>query len=116
MTKDLYTYQAKIVSVYDGDTVTAEIDLGFHVKVTEKIRLSGINTPELRGSERQEGLKARDELRKWILDKELFINTQKDKKGKYGRYLGTLYLEENGELVNINKRLVDEGFAEYKDY
>lgn len=116
MTKDLYTYQAKIVSVYDGDTVTAEIDLGFHVKVTEKIRLSGIKTPELRGSERQEGLKSRNELRKWILDKELFINTQKDKQGKYGRYLGTLYLEENGELVNINKRLVDEGFAEYKDY
>lgn len=28
---DTYTYKAKIVSVYDGDTVTADIDLGLHV-------------------------------------------------------------------------------------
>ena len=114
----LYTYRAKIVSVYDGDTVTANIDLGFHIWIYgEKLRLARINAPEVRGKEKKAGKKSRDWLRKKILGKIIIIQTTKrkngkDKKGKYGRYIVELYQDEK----NINDQLVKIGLAEYKDY
>lgn len=61
MDKVLYHYKAKIVEVYDGDTCTIDIDLGLHTWIKgEKIRLTRINAPELRGTERTKGLKSRD--------------------------------------------------------
>lgn len=108
----MYEYKAKIVKVYDGDTVTAEIDLGFKVSFTEKIRLYGLNTPEVRGDERSDGLISRDRLRERILDKVVTLKTKKDKKGKYGRYIAEIFLGDE----NINEWLITEGLAERKDY
>lgn len=73
---DLFAYRAKIVKVYDGDTVTADVDLGFHAWVHgEKLRLRRINTPEVRGKERPQGLISRDWLRERVLGKEVLIRT-----------------------------------------
>jgi micrococcal nuclease len=116
MIDSLFHYRATVASVYDGDTITANIDLGFNITIREKIRLQGINTPEVRGSEREEGLRSRDALRAQIDGKEIYLKTEKDKKGKYGRYIGTILQEVDGELVNINQWLVSEGLAEEKDY
>jgi len=113
----MYEYRAKVIKVYDGDTITVELDLGFKIKKEEKIRLIGINTPEVRGEEREQGLISRDRLRELILGKDIIIRTQKDKKGKYGRYLGDItYTCEDGEIYFVNDWLVTEGLAEYKEY
>jgi micrococcal nuclease len=104
-----YCYKATCTSVYDGDTVTLDIQLGFNITMhKQKIRLLGINTPEVRGSERADGLVSRDRLRELIEGKEVIIATHKDKGGKYGRLLATIYLDG----VDINQQLVDEGLAE----
>lgn len=104
----MYEYKAIVRSVYDGDSCRVDLDLGFGVHIyNEQIRLSGINAPEVRGGERPAGILSRDWLRDKILGKEVTIKTIKDKKGKYGRYLGTIYLD--GE--NINKVIVKEGMA-----
>jgi len=118
MNVNLYQYKAFVTKVYDGDTITVEVDLGFKTSVKgEKIRLIRINTPEVRGASREEGLKSRDYLRSLILGKEIILETVKDKKGKYGRYLGEIYFEiEDGEWLNINNHLVDKGLAEFKEY
>ena len=114
----LYHYRAIVQSVYDGDTCTVDIDLGLHSWLHgEKIRLYRINAPEVRGDERQAGLLSRDFLRSQIDGKRVLVQTIKDKKGKYGRYLGEIWIEgSSGELVNMNDRMVSEGFAVYKDY
>ncbi len=104
----MYHYKAKIIDVYDGDTVTALVDLGFLHFQEMKLRLYGINTPELRGEERERGLAARDVLRDMVLDKEVQIRSYKDKQGKYGRYLANIML---GDL-DVNVWLVDNGYAE----
>ena len=70
--------------------------------------MSGINTPEVRGEEREKGLISRDALRSKILNKWVTIKTEKDKKGKYGRWIGTVIFE--GE--NINNWLLSEGYAD----
>lgn len=105
---DLYNYKAYVTKVYDGDTITVDIDLGLKVLVRgEVLRLARIDTPEVRGKERPLGILARDYLRKLILGKEIRIQTVKDKKGKYGRYLAEVWLDG----VNINDHLLCAGHA-----
>jgi len=109
----VYEYKATIIDIYDADTMTLEIDLGFNIKITEKVRLYGIDTPELRTKNKQEkklGYEARDYLRNLLLDKDVTIQTIKDKKGKFGRYLVVVYYEDD----NINNHLIDLGYA--KEY
>ena len=94
MEPNLYNYKAVVQSVYDGDTCTVDIDLGLSTWVrSEKLRFYRINAPELRGAEREAGLRARDFLRSQIEGKEVFIQTIKDRKEKFGRYLAELWLE-----------------------
>ena len=108
----MYEYKAKVTKVYDGDTITVDFDLGFGILIRkQKIRLLGINTPEVRGPEKPQGIISRNALRQRILGKVVTIKTSKDKKGKYGRWLGEVFMEEE----NINQWLITEGYAkEYK--
>tara|TARA_B100000700_G_scaffold312213_1_gene395483 strand:- start:180 stop:506 length:327 start_codon:yes stop_codon:yes gene_type:complete len=104
----MYEYRAYVRKVYDADTVTVDIDLGFDVVLKgQKIRLTKINAPEVRGKERPEGLKSRDALRDKIGNKWVKIKTQQDKKGKYGRWLGEIWIEG----LCINDWLLSEGYA-----
>ena len=107
----MYNYKAKIIDVYDGDTVTAMVDLGFLHFQEMKLRLYGIDTPELRGEEREQGIIVRDILREMVLGKEVTIRSYKDKQCKYGRYLANIILEDG---LEVNQWLVDNGHA--KEY
>lgn len=129
-----YVYDVELVSIYDGDTVRVNIDLGFgHIWKGDdgkgvKLRLYGINTPELRGDEKEEGLKSKEALVELLKDKDLILKTHKDSTGKYGRYLATLYIpivtekethdgfEYSTTYLNVNDWLVENGHAEYKNY
>lgn len=117
MTDNLYHYRAIVRKVYDGDTCTVDIDLGLKTWVMgEKVRLYRINAPELRGAEREAGLLARDYLRHRILGQPVLIQTFKDKRGKYGRYIADIFLDEGGQWININDELVQAGHARYQTY
>jgi micrococcal nuclease len=105
----MYTYKAKIASVYDGDTIRVDIDLGFNIIMkNESVRLYGIDTPELRGEEKVFGYESKNKLLEYIpVGSEVLIQTIKDSKEKYGRYLGIIFV--NG--VNINEEMVKNGYA-----
>lgn len=103
-----YVYAARIVRVYDGDTVFVDIDLGLQVWMHDQaIRLWGVNAPEVRGVERPQGLASRDWLRGRLDGVDLWIRTYKDRQGKYGRWLAELF---DGD-ENINASLVAAGHA-----
>ena len=118
MNLQLYVYKAHVVSVYDGDTCTVDIDLGLRTWIRkEKIRLHGINAPEIRGAEREQGLKSAEYLRRLILDRDIILQTIKDRKEKYGRYLGDIWVQDDsGAYFNVNDKMVSEGFAIHFDY
>jgi len=118
MIQNLYHYRAIFKSNYDGDTITVDLDLGLNIWVHQlKVRLFGINTPELRsGSEedKEAGRVARDFVSRRIPEgSEVVVKTHRDKTGKYGRLLGTVYLP-TGE--SVNQLLVDRGLATEVDY
>jgi micrococcal nuclease len=114
---NLYHYRAKVISIYDGDTITVAIDLGFGNTTKEIVRLARINAPEVRGEERNEGLEARDWLRSVIPPcNNIYVSTNKDRTGKYGRYIAEIYTLEDGNYINLNDELVLAGHAEYREY
>jgi micrococcal nuclease len=92
--------------------VTAIIDLGLGVSIKRKLRLYGINTPELRGEEREQGIISRNWLRSRLNScEQVYIQTIKDKNGKYGRLLAVLYVDNNPVSINeemINKKLAKQ--------
>lgn len=110
----MYTYKAKLIRIIDGDTIDAEIDLGFDTIVRKRIRLYGIDCPETRTKDLQEkesGFAAKQRLTE-VLSREFIVETILNKRGKYGRVLGIIYaIDENGEKTNINNLLVEEGHA-----
>jgi micrococcal nuclease len=113
----LYFYNAKVRRIYDGDTIFLDIDLGLSMILkNEKIRLARINTPELRGPEKEAGIVARDFLIKLISRKNILLETIKDKKGKYGRYLGEIWVETENGFENVNDLLVKNGHAKFVKY
>lgn len=105
-------YDAVITACYDGDTCTAQIKLGLGVSIEQRLRLARIDTPELRGPEREQGLKVRDIVREMVVGKEVSLLTDNDKTGKYGRLLVEIFVNK----MNLNDYLAIMGHAEYVDY
>jgi micrococcal nuclease len=105
----MYTYSAKVVRVVDGDTVDLNIDLGFHITVTKRIRLSLINAPE---TSTDLGKRSKEFLSKTLPEgTTVTIKTQLDKDDKYGRLLGEIFTPD--QISSINKLMIDSGYAEY---
>jgi len=107
-----YFYRAIVRSIYDGDTIRADIDLGFNTwLMNEQLRLANIDTPEIRGEERPYGLVSKSFVEDQIPPgTEIYVMTEKDQTGKYGRYLATIFYGET--MTNLNEELVLNGLAE----
>ena len=111
----LYTYSAEIVRVIDGDTVVADIDLGFNTWLhDEHLRLNGIDAPEKGTPDAQTAtavLSERVEGRTVYICTIKMARSEREKRGSFGRYLAVIY--EGG--ANINEWLLSEGYvAPYK--
>jgi micrococcal nuclease len=109
----LYFYRANVIDVYDADTITVDVDLGFYIWLhKQQFRLHGINAPEVTGIEKAEGEKAREFLRSKILGKQVIIQSiknskEEEQKEKYGEFLAIVWLDG----VNLNNLLIKEGYA-----
>jgi micrococcal nuclease len=111
----MYEYRVKkVTAVVDGDTIDVDIDLGFSVSFSQRVRLAGIDTPESRTSDKFEktlGLEAKEYLKSKLKDaKVVVIKTEKpDSSEKYGRILGWLYVD--GDTVSVNDHMIEDGYA-----
>ena len=101
-------FQAKVRRVIDGDTLDLDIDLGFHITLSERVRLMGIDTPETRTRnlvEKADGLKAKEFVIGFVADGDVVIKVHGF--GKFGRPLVDLYKGS----VCLNDQLVLHGLA-----
>lgn len=115
-----YRWQCRLVKVIDGDTIEAEIHLDFGVKLQAKLRLEGIDTPEIHTAKHNT-----EEYRKGILAKEFveerfklqgdkfWIETAGKRPGKYGRFIVNV-LMPSGEYLDA--LLLKAGHAVKKEY
>jgi micrococcal nuclease len=111
----MYEYRVKkVLKVVDGDTIDVDIDLGFDISFTSRVRLAGIDTPESRTTDKMEktlGLEVKKKLGELIASAQtIVIKTEKpDSSEKYGRILGWLYLD--GAEKSVNEALIASGYA-----
>ena len=105
---------AKVVRVVDGDTIDVTIDYGFTLRQDHRVRLAGIDAPEV-NSVGPEGERARDWLRTRLpagTPVELVTDKPAD---KFGRYLATVWTidpeTKQPHLDSINAELVAAGLA-----
>jgi len=106
----MYTYEAKVIKVVDGDTIDALIDLGFDMHKSIRVRLVGINSPESRTRDLEEkklGLAAKARLKEILKSNKNKIILESQGVGKYGRCLGVIRIND----TNVNQQLVQEGHA-----
>ena len=117
----MYNYKISPLKIIDGDTIDAEIDLGFDIKVKKRVRFMGINAPESRTrdlEEKAKGLAAKDRV-KALLDGCKNVQLKSHGIGKFGRCLGEIMLDmvdgsEKMTLESLNELLIKEGHA--KEY
>jgi micrococcal nuclease len=110
----MYDYKIKkVIRVIDGDTVDLELDLGFNLSLTQRIRLADIDAPEIRSKdleEKKKGIESKEWLEEYFnqfKDEDIIVKTVKG--DKYGRVLGWIYVV--GEPNTINERMINEGLA-----
>ena len=125
-----FTYRITgVEKVVDGDTIDATFDLGFDVRICNRIRLLGIDTPESRTRNKVEkvyGLLSKSALKSWVHwavmsdrdDIEIQCRCpEADSRGKFGRVLGELWVnctadgEEFEGWTNVKKWMCENGYA-----
>ena len=113
--KDPYIYRIKqILKVVDGDTIDADIDLGFSISLEKRIRLAAVDTPESRtadANEKKYGLESKEWLKHKVENaKNILIKTElPDSTEKYGRIIGHLFI--NDQETSLNNQMIIEGYA-----
>ena len=105
----LYNYRAIIVGIVDGDTVDANIDLGFGIVMKHRLRLARVNAPEMKAADeamRAKAVEAKSYLILRLEGKAVYVTTRKS--DIYGRYIAEI-VYDNG--INISDDLLDAGLA-----
>jgi micrococcal nuclease len=98
----MYTYNAKLVRVVDGDTVDLKIDLGFDIWINERVRLKDIDAPEVRTrdlQEKEKGLQAKAFVEEQFKKngEDVIVHTIYNR-GKYGRTIGDVEFDNGSRL------------------
>jgi len=108
-----YRYRAELDRVVDDDTLDVLIDLGFYIKIKERIRLEGIDTPEIYGvpqdsEEYRRGMEAKEYVERRLNENNNMMIIETRKLGKWRRWLAKVYLLDSGKTLNeelIERRL-----------
>jgi micrococcal nuclease len=77
------------------------------------LRFLGIDTWEVRGEEREAGLVAKERLQQLLDNADaVYVQTEMDAEGKYGRVLAWLWVENGATVTSVNEQLLLEGHGE----
>lgn len=122
MLDNLYIYKLSNVSVLDGDTIRASIDLGYDTLFKNRIiRLAGINAAETKKTIKgvtnlklSQGIKAKEFLNSIFEKSDLILFKSLEKDDSFGRCLGIIYFRTIGEntIINLNELLLAQGYVE----
>ena len=112
---NVFCYPIKVISVYDGDSLTAQVDVGFGWKKEKlKCRLYGIDTPEIRGSsdeEKEMARAAKQALWAMLENAGRVVMHSMTKPDKYGRCLVKLWADD----IDVSQRMIELGHARAYD-
>lgn len=110
-----FAYKAWIERIIDGDTLWLTIDTGFDTIARQKIRLRGVDTPEINFDE---GKKAKEFVQRQLKTCP-FVLIKTYKTDKYDRYIADLFYLKNednlekmcSEGILLNSEIVTRGYG-----
>lgn len=107
--KDLYTYQAVVEKLIDGDTLKVRFYLGGRFRRRETLRLRGLDCPEI---DTKEGQAAKIFVQSYIKEAQTIV-VRSSRSDKWDRYLADVFLpqSEAGPEIYLNNMLLEKGFA-----
>ena len=109
----MYTYKVYVTRVVDGDTVDVDIDLGFGmIYKKQRVRMMGIDTPESRTRDLEEkfyGKQSKKFLESLLKDKKVKLISHD--KGKFGRILGELFIDDPRNSISVNQLMIENHHA-----
>jgi len=116
----MFTYKCTIERIVDGDTYDIFLDLGFAIYVKERVRLAGVDTPEIFGrNATDEGKTAKNFVADWVKSKAdlpgyfVYRSLKYNAKDKYGRALGSIeWVSDDGSISVLSEELLNAGLAE----
>lgn len=107
-----YDYRATVLRWVDGDTLDVRIDLGFDISVTQRVRLYGVNAPEMNSSDPSMRAMARTALGIAAAiappGSVVQLRTRKGGDDKYGRYLASVAADDGEDVATT---LLSKGLA-----
>jgi micrococcal nuclease len=105
-----WIFPGKVSRIIDGDSIEVDLDLGFGLqKGSTDIRLLGINTPEIRGSEKELGKIAKTKVEELIpVGTDVMVHSVK--LDSFGRVLGYVWIKDKYD-ESVSEILVKEGYA-----
>ena len=109
-----YSYHGTLERVVDGDTIIVTLDLGFKAfQKGVRLRLAGINTPELRGESREEGKRAKGVVEHFFEKLGPGVTIRSVKKDSFGRYIAYVWADRRTSVC-LNKVLLEHGWVDEK--
>lgn len=109
----MWNYLAHCYRVVDGDTYDLTVDLGFNIYHKIRVRLKGVNTPEIYGANATEEGKAATVFVKALIEgKDVIVTTYKSQPNTFNRYEADVkFIAENGEYKQLGELIVEKGFG-----
>lgn len=109
------TKLCKVVDIYDGDSCKVAFSLNGDI-YKWNIRMDGYDSPEMRPSkskpnrdeEKAAALKAKEYLTGLIMNDDQLVYIKCGKFDKYGRLLGTLFINKT-DTVSVNQLMINNG-------
>ncbi len=112
---DLFIFRATLHRVVDGDTVELDVDLGFSVhRIETDLRILGLDTPELRGEEKEAGLRSKAALEALLAEGSLVVQTRKapPSADSFGRYLAQIWVHRpDGTSFDVAEAMISGGYG-----
>jgi micrococcal nuclease len=104
-------YIARIVRVIDGDTFDFDIDHGMRIRSRQRIRLHGVDCPEMRGPTKHYGFVCKKFVENYF-DKNKIVTIFTTKEDGFGRWVAKVWPPDGLEEDNsLSQKLIDEGWA-----
>jgi len=114
-------YKSELINVIDGDTIDVKIEFGLGFFCNARIRLKGIDAPEIKkvkkeSSEYKNGTVAKYKVKKWFAENGTCIYVSAESRGLYGRWLGEIWADVGENSLNdyMIKECYKTSYKEWK--
>jgi endonuclease YncB( thermonuclease family) len=109
-----YRFELTSVRIIDGDTYEGDLHFPLGVVLSsEKVRLLNVDTPEVVGVRKKEGLEAKGYIRTLFRKGRVWVAIPRNKKQRdsFGRVLGAVYIQGNDRWYNVGRELIKRGYV-----